>query len=110
MPTASAQDPKPPPLRELIAESPLVPFALAATFGLLVDRYVGIRIGVVGGVAFLAFVFWFLLQRRRSRAAPAALWIAAGCLAAIHHHAHRHIFRSDDIANLADHEPKLARV
>lgn len=107
---AAAQPSRPPPLRDLIAASPLVPIALAATLGLLADRYLSVPLAADLVVLVVGFLFWVQLSRRHPRAAPAALCVVAGCLAAIHHHAHRSIFRSDDIGAVAEETPKLARV
>ena len=107
---AVAPVPKPPPLRDLIAESPLVPVAIAATIGLLADRYLGLPITFELVVLIAAFICWLAFSSRRPRLAPAALWIAAGCLTAIHHHAHRNSFAVDDIAGIAEETPKLARL
>jgi competence protein ComEC len=110
MPSAVARESKPPPLRDLIAESPLVPVALAATIGLLADRYFRLPVTFDILVLIVAAVFWLILIRRQPRAAPVALCIVSGCLAAAWHHAHRNVFRSDDIGTIAEETPKLARL
>jgi competence protein ComEC len=107
---AIAPEPKPPPLRDLIAESPLVPVAIAATAGLLADRYLALPFTFEFVVFVLAFVCWFALTRRLPGRAPIALWCAAGSLVAIYHHAHRNSFGDNDISAIADETPKLARL
>src|SRR5579871_6171069 len=98
---------KPIPLRELIAESPLVPVAAAATIGLIVDRYFGISpivamiLLAIGGIGAIA------LARRNRRMSIAATMLIVGALGAIYHHNSRFNFESDDIGNIATIEPQL---
>jgi competence protein ComEC len=99
--------PPEPPWREF-AQAPLVPVAIAASLGLVADRYLDVPpiaellVGV-GGLA-----AWLIGRTRPS----AAFWlaVAAAGLAAAHHHAHLHAFDSDDIGNFAQDSPTPARV
>lgn len=109
MGTTRAVVPRPPPLRELIWQSPLVPVALAATAGLLLDRYVGLPLAAWGGGLVAALVAWAVLFRKESPRAAVALWVAAGCLAGGYLHSHRHLFPADDIGHFATDEPQLVR-
>lgn len=99
--------PPPPPWREFAA-APLMPVAIAATVGLVADRYVGVP-GVVGlGVTAGGLVGWFVFRAR-----PLALvwlWVACGGLAAFLHHAHRSEFPPTDIARFARLEPVILKV
>src|SRR5262245_29661072 len=93
--------PRPPPLRELIWEAPLVPVGFAATAGLLLDRYVGLPIVAWGLGLVAAFSAWGKLFRKNSPRAVVALWVAAGFLAGGYHHYHCNLFPSDDVGNFA---------
>src|SRR5260221_9181654 len=100
---------RPKPVRELMAESPLVPVALAATVGLIADRYLSFPVAIEALVLLIGLVACIALRNRPMRALIAA-WCAAGALAALYHHAWRHVYRSDDIGNLATDEPTLVRL
>ncbi|MFO0800850.1 MAG: ComEC/Rec2 family competence protein [Gemmataceae bacterium] len=98
-PTATAE----PAWREF-ARAPLVPVALAAAIGLVIDRYAvpplaGELLTAGGGV-----VAWGVSRR------AAWLWLATAGLAAAHHHTHRAAFAADDIAGFATARPAPARV
>ncbi len=99
-----------PPPRELppawteFADAPLVPFALAASAGLIADRYVGVPFDAALLASGAAVVAWFALQGR-SPIAIGLLWFAVAGAAAAHHHGHRHRFPPDDIGAVADETP-----
>jgi competence protein ComEC len=99
-----------PPLRDLIWESPLVPVALVATAGLLLDRYLAIPVAAWGVGFIAAFAAWVRLIRKNTPRAAAALWLAAGCLTGAYHHYHRNLFPSDDIGTFATDDQRLVRV
>jgi competence protein ComEC len=101
---------KPPPLRELIWESPLVPVAIAVTAGLVLDRYLEMTLAYSIAIVAGAAIAWLLLLKRKSRFAPFALWVAAGGLAGNYHHLYRNVYPGDDIGNFATAEAKLVRV
>jgi len=85
-----------------------MPVALAASVGLLLDRYGEPRFVGEALVAGFALAAWVL-----SRGRPFAamwLWLAAGALAAGHHHLHRHQFAADDIARFAHEKFAVTRV
>lgn len=108
VPSASNEAPPPAAWHEFAA-APLVPIALAATVGLVLDRYGGLSFEVellaaVGGV-----VGWIVARARGSPALP-FLWLAFAGIAAAHHHAHRNAFPPDDLGNLVGPEPTLVRV
>jgi competence protein ComEC len=93
----------PPPWREF-ARAPLVPFALAATAGLIVDRLAGTPL-------FVAFVVSAIgLLAGLATRAPYGFWIAVAGLAAVHHHQHRNDFPADDIGRLVEEQPAIVRV
>lgn len=100
----------PPPVRDLVWESPLVPVAVAVTIGLLIDRngllpvfvqWIGLAIAM--GTAAGCFARW-------PAATMPALWVCSGWAAALYHHAYRHAYPADDIGWLAEAEPKLVRL
>ncbi|MBX9581799.1 MAG: ComEC/Rec2 family competence protein [Gemmataceae bacterium] len=91
------------------ARAPLVPVAVAATAGLVADRYGGLPIGAELLAAAAAMVVW-LVQLLRAEAAAVWLWVAAGALAAAHHHAHRNGFGADDIGLAASGRPVPCKV
>jgi competence protein ComEC len=104
-------DRKPPhePAWKEFARAPLVPVALAATAGLVADRYGGFPVGAELLVAAAAIAVG-LVQLVRAEAAAVWLWVAAGALAAAHHHAHRHGYAADDIGYVAADRPVPCKV
>ncbi len=112
MPTAPTAPTKPPPeapWREF-ARAPLVPVALAATLGLILDRYAGPPAAAWTAAAGGGFLAWLVAFRRRSPAAGLWLAVAAAGLAGWHHHAYRTSFAADDIGAFAPEQPVLVRV
>ena len=102
--------PKPtPPAWVAFADAPLVPFALAASAGLLLDRYAGLPFDATLIAAGVAVVAWFLVQNR-SPVAAGLLWLAVAGAAAAHHHWHRHGHPPDDIRAIADETPKVVKL
>jgi competence protein ComEC len=93
----------------LLGYAPLAPFAVAATAGIVTDRFVGastevwLLLAIAGAAAWVAFV-------RRTPLAVVGLWVCAAGLAGARHHALRHDFPADDIAHVAGAEPKLLRL
>jgi competence protein ComEC len=102
--------------------APLLPFAVAATAGIVADRYLGIEsshwlivvaaglVVAVGGGSFLG-----PLTRGRSPGSNdllrlAGLWLSAGGIAGAYHHGYRNDFAADDIGNVAAVEPRLVRL
>ena len=47
---------------------------------------------------------------RKAESALVWLWLAAGLLAAVHHHTYRHMFADDDIGTMAPERPTPIRV
>lgn len=99
--------PQEPPWRAF-ARAPLVPVAVAATLGLVADRYLGAPFAAEILVAAVGVAGW-VIAHRRPHGLP-LLWVAFAGLAAAHHHDHRHHFAPDDIGTLAAESPHLARV
>ncbi len=90
------------------ARAPLVPIALAATLGLIVDRYAEVSSFAALTVGLAGLVAWLVGRSRPS--APVWLAIAAVGLAAAHHHNHLHSFESNDIGRFAPDAPTPVRV
>ncbi len=114
MPTNSpafddAPVPAPAPWREW-ARAPLVPVALAASVGLLADRYIGVTLDLALPAAVLALVGWYFSRRTSPQVAFGWLLVCAGTLAAAHHHAHRNPEAPNDIAAFAKDSPTAVRV
>ena len=101
--------PREPAWREF-ARAPLVPIALAATAGLVADRYAAPPLAAGLALAAAGVVGWFVASHRVWLAGLPLLWLAAAGLAAAYHHTHRHTFPADDIGNLAGPEPHLAKL
>lgn len=109
--TTAAPTPLPPePAWKEFAAAPLVPVALAAALGLVVDRYGSVPLGADLLTAVGGLVAWAVARRRRPERAVVWLWLAAGGLAAAHHQTHRTAFAADDIATFATARPTPARV
>src|SRR4029077_18685622 len=92
--------------------APLVPLALAATAGIVVDRFVGVPVLVCLLVALLALFVWavaFFLSRLRAQAV-AYLALAVAALAAAYHHAGWYDFPADDVGHVAPDEPTPAEL
>jgi competence protein ComEC len=98
-------------LRHALAYAPLLPFAVAATVGIVCDRHL-IDLETPGWllVAASGIAVWLLAARRRDYSQLAGLWLCAAGLAGAYHHAWRNDYPSDDVANLAAVEPRLVRV
>ncbi len=95
--------PASPPWREF-ARAPLVPFALAATGGLLVDRFAGTPLALAFLAAAVGAIAGFATRR------SFGFWLAVAGLAAAHHHTHRNVFPADDIGPHLGEQPSIARV
>ncbi|MBM3982501.1 MAG: ComEC/Rec2 family competence protein [Planctomycetes bacterium] len=101
--------PREAPWREF-ARAPLVPVALAASAGLLAERYIEVPLGAGLIVAAVALVGWFATRATAPQTASAWLLVCAAALASAYHHSHRHSFRADDIARFAKDAPQAASV
>lgn len=102
--------PPPEPAWKEFARAPLVPVALAVSAGLVADRYAQLSLAAELLSAAFALAAWLVYRTRRSGVALLWLWVAAGALAAAHHHAHRNVFAADDIGAMAPERPSPVRV
>jgi len=113
---------QPTALRPVSADSmwraPLAPIALAATAGIILDRYgaVGKSIDpsivlLASGVAVLAFLIaWFISCDRWPGLSLVFLWCAVGFCGAAYHHWWCRVYPAGDIGNLATEELRPVRV
>ncbi|MDB5313588.1 MAG: ComEC family competence protein [Gemmataceae bacterium] len=106
----SSPAPPPEPAWKEFARAPLVPIALAASVGLVLDRYGQPALGADLVAAVLALVLWVSTRTRKPLLAPVWLWISAGALAAAHHNAHRNGFADDDVGTFAPERPTPAKI
>ena len=98
------------PLPDLLARTLLLPVALAATGGVMLDRYVGVPLGLAGTGVLAALAAWGgCWAARRGPAAVLFLWVAAGLLGAAWHQVRQRPY-PDDIGRHATDEPRLVRL
>ena len=95
-----------PPWKEFAA-APLVPVALAATVGILFDRFAAGSVLAGLSVAVAAVLAWKFVRHPHS---VALLWIAFAGLGMAHHHAHLHAFPADDVGAHIGTEKSFASV
>jgi competence protein ComEC len=101
--------PPEPPWREF-ARAPLVPVAVAATVGLVADRYLSLSLDAGYAVAVAGLAGWLAGRGRNPAFAAVCLWGLFAGLAAAHHHTHRHTFAADDVGEFARTERAVAKV
>jgi competence protein ComEC len=92
------------------AQAPLVPVALSATLGLVVDRYLTVPFTTSLLLAGLALILWMIGHLQSAKSRMVWLWLAVGAIAAAHHHSYRNCYAADDIANFAGETPSVVRV
>jgi competence protein ComEC len=93
-----------------IWHSPLVPAALAVSFGIAVDRLVGIPPSAGLIILAVGLIGWLAGMRKPGTAGLAFLWVALFAAGALHHYQYRHVFAADDIGRLAGENPRLIRL
>src|SRR5437764_414124 len=95
-----------------IWRGPLVPVALAATAGIVADRYGSLSLGTAFAAAVVALLMAAMfLWRKQEAAALLSCCFAVAALAASYHHWRRDVYPADDISNFADEDlrPVLLR-
>ena len=97
---------RPPPWKEFAA-APLVPVALAATAGILLDRFATGSVLAGLSLALAAVLAWKFVRHPRS---VALLWLAFAGLGMAHHHAHLHEFPADDVGRHIGTDKRFASV
>lgn len=110
MPSVRVNTKPPVSPRDWIWQAPLVPVAVSATIGLVLDRYVGVPSVLNWLLLAACAIAWLVALLSQRKFAPVFLWLAAGLLAAQYHHLHRHAYADDDIGHFATDEPKLVRL
>ena len=102
---------RPAPAALQVWRSPLVPVALAATAGIILDRYLDIPIAIslIGALAALAC---FVLHGAGPRRMLGLVYLWTGCaaLGAAYHNVHRSRAAPDDIVHFASEDGRPARV
>src|SRR5947209_8545592 len=92
--------------------SPLVPVALAATAGIVLDRKLGVPFPVLIAFLILSLIAWTVsLPKSNGNRAMPWLWLAVAAIAAAWHHARQEFYALDDIGLSVgtDTEPVLVR-
>ena len=90
--------------------APLLPYALAATVAIVIDRYLGFATIHWLIVSFIGIAVWLAAFKRNEHAAQVGLWICCLGLAGGHHHHRCNDYPADDIGNHASIEPRLVRI
>ena len=90
--------------------APLVPFAVAATAGIVADRHLDLPHTIWLVLAGAGLILWLAALRRHDLVGLAGLWVLAGGLFGAYHHAWRNDFPADDVGNLAAVEPRIVRI
>jgi competence protein ComEC len=108
---ARAQHIARPPFPGNIWQAPLVPFALAVTAGIVVDRYASIPLMFSLILAIAALAGWAVARRGPSTGLPLVyLVVAAAAIGGAYHHFQRDVYYDDDIGNYAEKDKKIVRV
>jgi competence protein ComEC len=94
-----------------VRTAPLVPIAVAATAGIVADRYLGVPLVFSLTAAVACLVAWWC-HRTGPRPMLGLLYLCVGVAAAgaAHHHAARSLYAADDIGAFASAQPRLVRV
>jgi competence protein ComEC len=110
-PIMEAASSMPPAPVENIWRAPLVPVALAATAGIVLDRFALVPLAVSLVTLLLCLLAWAIARLGRSAGLP--LVYLAGAIAAFgaaYHHAHRESYPADDIGHFATEEAQPIRL
>ena len=94
---------RPAPWVEFV-QAPLVPFTIAATLGLISDRYLAGSVDFGLAVAAASIAGWWKLRTL------GCLWLAAFGLAHAYHHWHRNEFPPNDIGRYATADVRVVKV
>src|SRR5262249_37622549 len=84
-----------------IWRSPLVPVALAATAGILLDRHAGIPLPLSLLLAMIGLAVWACTRNRPAPVPLACLGLTILALGAAYHHWRRDVYPENDIGNYA---------
>src|SRR5437868_13044455 len=87
---------------ESILRAPLVPFALAGTAGIVLDRYAAIPLPICLFVAVAGILTWAIMFfGGKPGLAVVYLGISMAALGAGYHHGYRNLYAADDIGEFA---------
>ena len=92
--------------RERILRAPLVPVAILATAGIVVDRLIAVPVWVYIGLIAVGLPGWMLIRR----SGWIGLAIAIVGLGGLYHNACRNVYPSDDVGFLVTDELRLVRL
>ncbi len=90
--------------------APLVPVALAATAGIVLDRYLSVPWAASLVALVVALFGWFLLRRRTGGLRLIYLWAATAAVAALYHHHYYNSYAADDIGRFATADPQPVKL
>src|SRR6266851_1834307 len=92
-----------------IWRAPLVPVALAATAGIVLDRYVLIPLPITLVAVLISVLAWTITRLgKQTGLALVYLGIAVAALGAAYHHWHQNIYPPGDIGNFVSTDPRPA--
>jgi competence protein ComEC len=98
-------------LTDNIWRAPLVPVALAATAGIVLDRYLTIPLPASLATAVACLIAWALMRvGQRPGLALVYLWAAVLGVAAAYHHVWRDVYPVDDIGEFTTIQARPARL
>lgn len=98
-----------PAAADSVWRAPLVPLALAATAGIVLDRYAAVPLEWSGVAALVGVAAWLLTRRQRGLALL-YLWTAVAAAGAAYHHAWMNLYAPGDIGHLVTDEGRPVRV
>jgi competence protein ComEC len=81
--------------------APLLPFAVAATLAIVVDRYLGFAVLSWLITSCVGVAIWLAAFKRNELLAQCGLWICCLGMAGAHHHHQRNDYAANDIGNVA---------
>jgi competence protein ComEC len=109
LPVLPAVDTLPPFKR--IWRAPLIPVALAVTFGIVLDRYISLPLPVSFLAALGALLAWVVTRNGRQPGLPLLyLALAEAALGAAYLHGYLEVYPADDIGWFAPAEPRPVRL
>jgi competence protein ComEC len=99
------------PLASDVWRAPLVPIALAATVGIVLDRYAQVPLPLTLLASLVSLLAWTVtLFGKQTGLGFVYLSVAAAACGAAYHHWHLHIYAADDIGTFATAEQRPALI
>ncbi len=93
-----------------VRQAPLVPLAMAATAGIVLDRYAQLPMALSLAAAVASLLAWLVHRSSSRRLALLYLWLAAAGLGGAYHHLYRYDVAEHDISHAAGAEPVPCRL